>query len=432
MQLKQPIQLNEEFRALLDEMEHGNGHLFITGQAGTGKSTLLRLFQKSTSKKVVVTAPTGVAALNVGGQTIHSFCLFPPALFGPNEVRKGRFKKLYNAMEILIIDEVSMLRVELLDRIDTFLRKNRGRNIPFGGVRLIMFGDLFQLPPVIRREEEMILSQWGYETPYFFSACSLQPPALWSVHELSRVFRQRDDRFLQLLRAIRMNAADEDDLATLNTRVRPLSDEDGLRIILAARNQKVDQINQAKLSSIDNPIRIFMAKSEGQFAPSAYPVESELALKVGTQVMFTRNDSEGAYVNGTLGEVVDMHADGVKVKVINDKSVETIIDVAPVTWEMYKYGEPKPDSQEIPREVVGSFTQLPLRLAWAVTIHKSQGQTFDRMHLDMSGGMFEHGQLYVALSRCRTLEGISLSQPITMRDIHLDEQVVDFYQRMCR
>lgn len=431
MQLKQPTQLSGEFRVLLDEMENGNGHLFITGQAGTGKSTLLRIFQKSTAKKVVVTAPTGVSALNVGGQTIHSFCMFPPALFGPNEVRKGRFKKLYNAMEILIIDEVSMLRVELLDRIDVFLRKNRGRNIPFGGVRLIMFGDLFQLPPVIRREEEMILTQWGYETRYFFSAFCLQSPALWSVHELSRVFRQSDEGFLRLLRAIRMNAADMDDLNTLNTRIRPLSEEDGLRIILAARNQKVDQINQARLASIDSPIRIYMAKSEGQFASSAYPVDSELALKVGTQVMFTRNDSEGAFVNGTLGEVVDMYAEGVKVRVINDKNEESIIEVAPVTWEMYKYGEPKPGSQEIPREVVGSFTQLPLRLAWAVTIHKSQGQTFDRMHLDMSGGMFEHGQLYVALSRCRTLDGITLSHPVTMRDIHLDEQVVDFYQRMC-
>lgn len=422
----QPLVISQAFHDLLDQMERGRDNLYITGQAGTGKSTLLRLFQQSTQRKVVVTAPTGVAALQAGGQTIHSFFSFPPHLFGPSEVRKGRYRKLYQQLEVLIVDEISMVRADLLDRMDLFLRINRDSREPFGGVQLLLFGDLFQLPPVVRREEAAILESWGYETPYFFSAKALAHPFPWRVVELREVYRQTDRRFLRLLDEVRTNRADEDTLAELNTRVGPVRELEPFQLVLAARNAKVDQINHGKLEALPGPEFRFSAEVSGKFTESVFPTDPILRLKEGAQVMFLRNDSEGAFVNGTLGIVEQLRENEVRVRVPKADGGTELLKVEQSAWEMFRYGPPDPKDGSLTREVLGTFKQLPLRLAWAVTIHKSQGQTFDKVIIDLQGGLFEHGQLYVALSRCRTLEGITLSQPIRPRDLHMDERIVDF------
>lgn len=425
----QPLVVSPAFHQILDQLERGRENLFVTGAAGTGKSTLLRLFVGTSSRKVVVTAPTGVAALQAGGQTIHSFFGFPPHLFGPGEVKRvPRFKKLYRKIDTLVIDEISMVRADLLDRIDLFLRLNRDSTDPFGGVQVVFFGDLFQLPPVVRREEAEILIHWGYESPYFFSAQVLQRGFSWQMIELREVFRQKDKSFLRLLDEIRTNQSDHDTLEALNQRVGPIRPLRPFELILAARNQKVDQINQTKLEELPGPERVYSAEVSGQFNASAYPTEALLRLREGAQVMFLRNDPEGNFVNGTIGLVEKLEEKSVTVAIPKDLGGTRSLQLEPISWEIIRYGAPEKDDGELKREVLGTFRQLPLRLAWAVTIHKSQGQTFDQVVLDLHGGMFEHGQLYVALSRCRTLEGITLTQPIRPSDVRVDERIVDFYQ----
>jgi ATP-dependent DNA helicase PIF1 len=424
----EPLSISPAFNTILDQLEHSSDNLFITGQAGTGKSTLLKLFTKTTKKKVVITAPTGVAALQAGGQTIHSFFGFPPHLFGPGEVKKGRFKKLYQKLDVLVIDEISMVRADLLDRMDLFLRINRERNEPFGGVQVVFFGDLFQLPPVVRREEAEILVSWGYESPYFFSAQVLAYPFHWKMVELQEVFRQKDHFFLRLLDQIRTNQADEDTLDALNMRVQPIRELKDYQLILAARNFKVDQINQQKLQALTGRESTYQAEVTGRFTENVFPTDQLLKLREGAQVMFIRNDPDGAFVNGTIGLVESVQEKGATIAILKEDGTTRSLTLEPVSWEIIRYGPPTGKEGDLTREVLGTFKQLPLKLAWAVTIHKSQGQTFDQVVLDMSGGMFEHGQMYVALSRCRTLEGITLSQPIRPQDIRVDERIVDFYQ----
>ncbi len=422
-----PLQVSPVFHEVLDRLEHSRDHLFITGRAGTGKSTLLRLFAASTRKKTVVVAPTGVAALQAGGQTIHSFFGFPPHLFGPHEVKKSRYAKLYQRIEVLVIDEISMLRADLLDRIDLCLRINRASILPFGGVQLVMFGDLFQLPPVVTRDEAGILHSWGYDSPYFFSAKSLQAPFHWDKIELQEVYRQQEKRFLRLLEDIRTQEADEDTLLELNERVDPSAEPGSFSLILAARNYKVDRINLGYLEALPGPERIFNATITGKFNASVYPTDALLRLREGAQVMFIRNDPDGAFVNGTIGAVTSIADNHAMVAIPRPGQEPKELKVNAITWEIIRYGFSAGQDGALTRDIVGTFEQLPLRLAWAVTIHKSQGQTFDKVILDLSGGMFEHGQLYVALSRCRTLEGISLRQPIRPQDIRVDARIVDFY-----
>ncbi len=423
-----PLQVSPVFHEILDRLEHSTENLFITGRAGTGKSTLLRLFAASSRKKVVIVAPTGVAALQAGGQTIHSFFGFPPHLFGPDEIKKSRYAKLYQKMEVLVIDEISMVRADLLDRIDLCLRINRGNKHPFGGVQLVLFGDLFQLPPVVTRDETGILTSWGYESPYFFSAEVMRWPFPWNKIELQEVYRQQEKRFLRLLEDIRTNEADEDTLFELNERVDMEAQPGEFSLILAARNYKVDRINQGYLEALPVPEQIYSATITGKFNASVYPTDALLRLRIGAQVMFIRNDPEGAFVNGTLGVVTSMSTDQVTVELPREGQQPKELTVNKISWEIIRYGLPPGQEGALTREIVGTFDQLPLRLAWAVTIHKSQGQTFDRVILDLSGGLFEHGQLYVALSRCRTLDGISLRQAIRPQDIRVDMRVVDFYQ----
>ena len=432
-----PLQLNDDFKYALDALEKTGQSLFITGKAGTGKSTLLQLFRNTTKKKVAVLAPTGVAALNVQGQTIHSFFGFPPRIITPSEAARRVTRKdllrLYKNLEVLIIDEISMVRADMLDGMDKFLRINRENFRPFGGVQVVFFGDLFQLPPVVTRDpvESSYFNEY-YESPYFFSAKIFQEPDFQlDMLELRKVYRQESRHFLRLLEAVRINEIDYDDLEDLNERHAPHFNEMEGYITLCARNATADRINQRELSQLDTPEFEFLASVKGQFDPGLYPTDAALRLRLGAQVMFVRNDQEEKqFVNGTIGKIIQLNQDSIVVETEEYGGKKRKIDVPKIEWEIIRYRASATGSIET--EVAGSFTQYPLKLAWAITIHKSQGKTFDRVLIDLGGGAFEHGQLYVALSRCRTLEGIVLRQPIRTQDIITDERVVAFYEERFR
>jgi ATP-dependent DNA helicase PIF1 len=432
-----PLQLNDDFTYALDALEKTGQNLFITGKAGTGKSTLLQLFRNTTKKKVAILAPTGVAALNVQGQTIHSFFGFPPRIITPSEATRRVTRKdllrLYKNLEVLIIDEISMVRADMLDGMDKFLRINRENYLPFGGVQVVFFGDLFQLPPVVTRDpvEASYFTDF-YESPYFFSAKIFQEPDFQlDMLELSKVYRQESRHFLRLLEAVRVNEIDYDDLEDLNERHQPDFNEMDGYITLCARNVTADRINQRELSQLQSPEFEFLATVKGQFDPGLYPTEAALRLKEGAQVMFVRNDQEERrFVNGTIGKIIQLNQHTILVETEEYGGKKRNIEVPKIEWEIIRYRASATGAIET--EVAGSFTQYPLKLAWAITIHKSQGKTFDKLLIDLGGGAFEHGQLYVALSRCRTLEGIVLRHPIRSQDIITDERVVAFYEEHFR
>lgn len=424
---RKPLELNHDFHYALNRIEKSQDCLFITGRAGTGKSTLLQVFRQSSRKKVVVLAPTGVAALNVKGQTIHSFFGFPPRLIDPaRDIKRKRFRKLYENVETIVIDEISMVRADLLDHIDYFLRLNRDDPRPFGGVQMVFFGDLFQLPPVVSSPAEQQLFQSFYPSPFFFSAKVMEGLSFEMV-ELTQVYRQDNRFFLRLLDAIRLNRLDEDDLENLNSRHHPRHIPEGSAITLSARNATVNAINRKQLDAINQPVKTYLATTKGKFPPNVYPTEAALQLKLGAQVMFIRNDPDKNYVNGTLGKVVQLEHESITV-LVQEEEQERKVEVKRHEWEILKYKLDAKQPDKIETETAGSFSQFPLRLAWAVTIHKAQGKTFDRVIIDLGRGAFAHGQTYVALSRCRTLDGIVLRQPLRYRDILVDERIVDFYQ----
>jgi len=425
------LELNGDFKYTLDILENTTKSMFITGRAGTGKSTLLKLFRNTTRKKIVVVAPTGIAALNVGGQTIHSFFGFPPRIVPPEEITKRRNHKLYKKIDILVIDEISMVRADMLDNIDRFLRNNRENPVPFGGCQVVFFGDLFQLPPVVSSDVERQLMQFHYESPYFFSARALNDFDFDLEYlELRKVYRQEERHFLRLLDAVRLNQADYEDLDDLNEQYDPLFSPQDYYITLSARNAKVDKINTIELGKLDTEPYTYIANISGDFKPNNYPTAPTLKLKMGAQVMFIKNDPEGAFVNGSIGKIVDLGRELIKVSVEQKDGSRKTIEVIPDTWEAIKYKmKAGSNMNEVEAEVVGSFEQYPLKLAWAITIHKSQGKTFDKVIIDMGKkGAFEHGQTYVALSRCRTLGGIILKNKITPKDIQVDPQIVEFYE----
>jgi ATP-dependent exoDNAse (exonuclease V) alpha subunit len=425
---KTPLELSPSFRHALQVLEKARKNVFITGKAGTGKSTLLRLFRATTKKKLVVLAPTGVAALNVQGQTIHSFFGLPPKPVSPAEIKKVRRRKIYQNLEAIVIDEISMVRADLLDAIDRFLRINRENPLPFGGVQMIFFGDLFQLPPVVASDAERFLFSTYYTNPYFFSAKVFEDGFSLENIELHRVYRQESRHFLRLLEAIRLNRIDHDDLDDLNERWEPTFQPQDFYITLSPRNDKVDRINRLELDKLPGRELTYRAEVKGIFEEKLFPAEGNLQLKEGAQVMFVKNDPEKQFVNGTIGKVRSLQADKAVVEVVENGQEQTI-EVSPVEWEILRFVPGKEDPNAIDSEVVGTFKQLPLRLAWAITIHKSQGKTFDKVLVDMGSGAFEHGQTYVALSRCRTLEGIVLKQKLRPQDILVDEQVVEYYER---
>mgnify|MGYP006290389705 CR=1 FL=1 len=427
-----PLELSPDFQYALDQMDKGHKNLFITGRAGTGKSTLLQLFRNTNRKKMVVLAPTGIAALNVRGQTIHSFFGFPPRPLGQHEIKKRRNRRLYRNLDILVIDEISMVRADLLDNIDYFLRLNRENPLPFGGVQVIFFGDLFQLPPVVASDAEAMLFQSQYESPYFFSAQVFQDNFSMEMIELQQVYRQESRLFLRLLEAVRLNRMDYEDLEELNMRYLPDFETEEFYITLTARNATANGINQRELKRLTHPEETYLAKVSGNFKPNLFPTESALRLKKDAQVMFIKNDPDKRFVNGTIGKVESLTPDQVNVSIYDEDGKPQLIELPPMDWEILRYKPSDKDPNQIETETVGTFTQYPLRLAWAVTIHKAQGKTFDKVIIDMGRGAFEHGQTYVALSRCRTLEGIVLKNPLKPRDIMTDPRIVDFYEQQLR
>ncbi len=428
--MKVPVTLSAEFTGILDQLEYTNDHLFITGRAGTGKSTLLQVFRTTTKKRVVVLAPTGIAALNVRGQTIHSFFGFPPRLLNKSEIEKRRNFRIYVNIDMIIIDEISMVRADIIDNIDYFLRVNRNLNAPFGGVQMIFFGDLFQLPPVVSTPFEKEYFRTTYQTPYFFSAQVMGTLSLKMV-ELLHVYRQEERNFINLLDNIRLNCLDYDDFIYLNERHLPVPDDDDYYITLCSRNDVANRINEHELKAIALPAVDYQATVAGEFNPQLYPTEFNLILKEGAQVMFVKNDLQKQYVNGTIGIITEANYERILVRLPDaDQGHEKIIEVDKQEWEILKYENDPEKPHQINTKVVGTFKQYPLKLAWAITIHKSQGKTFDRVIIDMGSGAFESGQSYVALSRCRTLEGVILKQPLRNRDIIVDDRITEFYEQI--
>ncbi len=395
--------------------------LFVTGKAGTGKSTLLRYLASQLSLAHVVVAPTGIAAINVGGQTVHSFFrLRPGPLIDKDEdvtlFRKGSPKsRLIKAMQVLIIDEISMVRADLMDAIDWSLRLNTGCEEPFGGKLCVFFGDLWQLEPVVTRGAEEAMIRDRYRSPFFFDAEVFARARLRSF-ELQTVYRQEGDpEFLEALNAIRRG--DPSPLELINERVgQPL--RDGAVITLTATNIRASTINQTRLAALGGTHRNYLANVTQEFG-TEFPTDPHLTLKPGAQVMFVRNGRQ--WVNGTLGTVKSVIDGEVTVTLEDGEDVA----VSPVTWEKCAY-DWDASAKRITRRVVGTFTQIPLKLAWAVTVHKSQGLTFDRVNIDFDRHAFAHGQLYVALSRCRSLAGISLCRPLSPRDMVLHPRVAEF------
>ena len=405
--------------------------IFLTGKAGTGKTTFLRALKDKLPKRMVVVAPTGIAAINANGVTIHSFFQLPFAPYVPNSTFKteGIFRvskekqRLLRTLDLLVIDEISMVRADLLDSVDMVLRRYRDRSKPFGGVQLLLIGDLQQLPPVVRDEEWTLLGKY-YDSPYFFSSLALKQTGYITI-ELKHVYRQNDLEFLSLLNKIRDNKADQDTFNRLNNRYIPNfvppSDTDYIRLV--THNYQAQSINEGKLAELPGVSRQYKASITGEFPEQSYPTEFVLELKENAQVMFVKNDStgKGRYYNGMLGKVVSTTPRGVTVK---GNETGELIDLLPEEWANAKYVLNK-DTHEIEEEVEGTFKQFPLRLAWAVTIHKSQGLTFEHAIIDAQHS-FAHGQTYVALSRCKTLEGLVLSSPLSTNAVIGDEKVHEF------
>ncbi len=405
--------------------------VFLTGKAGTGKTTFLRDVVENSRKRVVVVAPTGIAAINAGGVTIHSFFQLPlhPWIPGMKAESKFAFSKekrsIIKTIDLLIIDEISMVRADLLDAVDSVLRRFRNRGKPFGGVQLLMIGDLQQLSPVLTDEDMQLLSQY-YPTPYFFSSRALSQIDYVTI-ELKEVYRQHDEDFISILNSVRSGYPSQEVITALNRRYRSAftpSPEDGY-IRLTTHNRTADSYNEQQLACIDEPAHTFEAVVEGNFPELSYPTEARLELKAGAQVMFVRNDpsAEKRFFNGKIGIITDFYEEFIIVRCPDD---DEPIAVEPLEWENAKYVINE-QTQEIDTEVQGVFRQYPLRLAWAITIHKSQGLTFDKAIIDAAYA-FASGQVYVALSRCRTLEGLVLASPINHGAVISDHRVNDYIE----
>ncbi len=417
------LQSTAEFEAARSYIREGSGHLFVTGRAGTGKSTLLRSFCEDAAQNSIVLAPTGLAAINVGGQTIHSFFGFPPRLIQPNDIRRSRNGRLMRKLELLIIDEVSMVRSDLMWGIDQALRINRGRpREAFGGVRLIMFGDLLQLPPVVQEAEVAAHLEDAHGGPFFFSVPSLREGAGTQRIELSHVFRQTDLEFVRVLNSIRDGEATMEDLRSLNDRVRPIRtlSEGEPYVILTPTNAAARRINTAYLDALPgDPVR-FEAAVTGEFNENVQPADAALDLKVGAKVMMLRNDPDKRWVNGSIARISKI--DGKRLFItLSGREHE----VEPASWEHRRYAYDQA-SEKIVETIAGTFKQFPIRLAWALTIHKAQGLTLDKVYIDLGRGTFAHGQTYVALSRCRSLEGLALARALQPADVIFNPAVLGY------
>ena len=413
--------LTDEHKKCLAIMENTSQNLFITGKAGTGKSTLIQYFRNQTKKKVVVLAPTGIAALNIRGQTIHSFFGFPPRMIELKAIRRNS-KRIYSDLDCLVIDEVSMVRADLLDGVDRFLRLNgRDKKLPFGGVQIIMAGDLHQLPPVITQEEMSIYSQL-YDSCYFFSSNSFRLED-FSVIELKTIFRQKEIDFIEFLNQIRLGRISSETRDAINQRVATKNPPES-HVVLCTVNKTAEAINQRKLDEINNPLFVYKATIEGDFPTASryLPVDLELKLKKNARVLFVKNDPGKRWVNGTLGRIHQLKEDLIEVK-IDETNIIVQVDIN--EWDNIEYVFNQ-KTGELQEKIIGRLKQYPLRLAWAITVHKSQGMSLDKVCLDFSRSPFAHGQTYVALSRCRSLNGLLLTRRIWPNDIIIDERIIDF------
>ena len=428
---------NPELELAWNFVEKTDRNIFLTGKAGTGKTTFLHKIKNESGKRLVVVAPTGVAAINAGGVTIHSFFQMPFGPILPEEAAGqspdagARFQKKFNrkkidiirSLDLLIIDEISMVRADLLDGIDQVLKRYRDRTKVFGGVQVLMIGDLQQLSPVVKPDEWDLLRD-HYPTPYFFSSHAFQQSRPVGI-ELKHIYRQDDDIFINILNEIRNNQLSPESAKILNERHIPgfTPDKDDGYITLTTHNLRADRMNRLELEKIEAPSHFYRAEISGTFPEHAYPNHVKLELKKGAQVMFIKNDSdvEKRYFNGKIGKIISLNKEEITVRCPGD---DFDIIVTPETWDNVKYTI-NADSKEIEEDTVGSFSQMPLRLAWAITIHKSQGLTFDKAIIDAEAS-FAHGQTYVALSRCKTLEGIVLEKPIQDKSIITDSRVSSF------
>ena len=435
---------NKEWQDALHIVNYTRRSLFLTGKAGTGKSTFLRYVAENTKKKHVILAPTGIAAINVGGATLHSFFRLPFHPLLPNDTRYDRRhiretlkytsaqRKLLREIELIIIDEISMVRADIIDFIDKVLRIYTRNYEPFGGKQLLLVGDIFQLEPVVREEDRQLLNPF-YPSAYFFNARVWQQMQLVSI-ELRKVYRQRDDSFIALLDRIRQNRATEQDLQMLNTRVishpsaKGASQEKNaqLTITLATRRDTVDYINEQRLAELEGDPSMFRGIIKGEFPESSLPTPMELYLKPGAQIIFIRNDKDKRWVNGTLGTVVGIDEENGIIQIVDEEAHE--FDVESEVWENMRYTFNEKE-QKIEEVLLGTYTQIPIRLAWAITVHKSQGLTFNQVQIDFTGGAFAGGQTYVALSRCTSLEGITINAPIRQQDIFVRSEVLQFARR---
>jgi ATP-dependent DNA helicase PIF1 len=411
--------LSPEQNRLLDWLFANKPNVFLTGRAGTGKTTLMREFMRRAGNKAAVLAPTGVAAMHAGGQTLHSFFRLPPRLIEPRDIKRLRHARAVKALETLVIDEISMVRADMLWAIDASLRLNRDRNEPFGGVQVILVGDLAQLPPIVQNEEAAYL-EMSYGGPFFF-----HPPVFrdagFSLLELEHVYRQSDPEFIDVLNAVREGDLRQDQADILNKRVTGRSglEASATHVVLTATNQTAFEINRARLEGLPTKAHMFEGKVEGQFDPRLFPTEDPLVLKVGARVMLTRNDPQGRWVNGSLAEIEGFDENAVRVRIGDD-----VYAVEKQKWERNAYTFDVA-TKALSKTTTGAYTQFPLRLAWAMTIHKAQGLTLDRVYMDISRRLFAHGQAYVALSRARTIEGLELSRPLRPSDIISDARIFD-------
>jgi ATP-dependent DNA helicase PIF1 len=461
---------NTEANEALKILNETNKNIFLTGEAGTGKSTLLKYFRHTTQKNMAVLAPTGVAALNVEGQTIHSFCGFGPSITLSTVKKLAPFSpkfKLLQKIQVIVIDEISMVRADLLDCVDKFLKLNGpAPKEPFGGIQMVFIGDLHQLPPV---EKDFVVSGslfQEYKSPYFFDSYSYRKGNFAFV-ELKTMYRQKDEVFVGILNAVRNNVVLSEHLKILNTRAKSQEEKfsfEQFAVYLTTTNVRASQINNFFLEKIPTEAKVYQGRAQGKFENRELPTDLSLQVKVGAQVMMLNNDQRKRWVNGTMGKVIKIEGgessspaesfedsseshEGFTYEEIADEflnpkfsspltaeitvELETgeVVSVSPYTWEMFEFTLDR-KKQKVDSKTVGSYTQYPFKLAWAVTIHKAQGKTFDKVYIDLSTGTFAHGQLYVALSRCRTLEGIYLKRPIVPKDIILDKRIVEFLHEL--
>jgi hypothetical protein len=414
-----------DFAQALHCLENTTRNVLLTGKAGTGKSTFLDYFRKNTKKKIAILAPTGVAALNVQGQTIHSFFGLKPTFLDPTKKHTPRSKAMIKALDILVIDEISMVRADVFDAIAAMLKEfGKKPREPYGGVQLCLIGDLFQLPPIVSRNDQEFFPHF-YEGAFFFHGKHYQDALFEKIH-FNTVFRQQETEFLDILNNIRSGDVGHTALDALNKRcVNSTSKTEEGTITLTTRAAQADDINQRCLNALGGVSKTYEGKAKGVFSGenAAVPAPLNLTLKIGAQVMFTKNDgTTRRWVNGTLGIVRGMGKDFVSVEV-QEGGKARVYDVEAETWKTEKYTL---SNGALQKEETGSFTQLPLLLAWAITIHKSQGKTLEKVVIDLGSGAFAAGQLYVALSRCKTLDGIKLTKPVQLRDVSVDRSVVRF------